>query len=204
MESRGGFRPRRSPPGRAASKTPFAHGVIEGSSTTTGPPPVEAEISLLLVDAENLLPLLLLLEARRQLRQRAEADFSFTDFRLIFSLGSQPPRPSSQGKGGACLAATVNVRTHVPNIIFGVLSLQSLRRVASDCQVGSFAGARHAADRARTPSKSGRGERDAARAAIGSPIAGRPGHVPEPPCCRAEPTRLPRAVRQRLGPVSRS
>ena len=53
-------------------------------------------------------------------------------------------------------------------------------------------------------SKGGRGERDAARAAIGSPIAGRPGHVPEPPCCRAEPTRLPRAVRQRLGPVSRS
>ena len=84
-----------------------------------------------------------------------------------------------------------------------VLSL-ALWRVASDCQVGSFAGARHAADRARTPSKSGRGERDAARAAIGSPIAGRPGHVPEPPCCRAEPTRLPRAVRQRLGPVSRS
>ena len=201
MESRGGSRPRRSPPGRAASKTPFAHGVIKGSSTTTGPPPVEAEISLLLAEAENSLLLLILLEARRELRQRrAAADFSSTHF----SPGSQPPRPSSQGKDGACLAATVNVRTHVPNIIFGVLSLQSLRRVASDCQVGSFAGARHAADRARTPSKSGRGERDAARAAIGSPIAGRPGHVPEPPCCRAEPTRLPRAVRQRLGPVSRS
>ena len=64
-----------------------------GSSTTTGPPPVEAEISLLLVDEENLLPLLLLLEARRPLRQRAAADFSFTDFRLIFQPGLAASSP---------------------------------------------------------------------------------------------------------------